>query len=591
MERVTFTGGRIKVFSSYFQALKQQSFRGIELEATHERSPHPFERLNLFALLLAAGLCVLIICVAVVLQSMHRVRSNSDLVAETREQMRAIDKLELSIKGAQNDDSGNRSMEEISQRLTSIRSSYNRSLEEYAKASDQAYSIALLTALISTTVGLSLVAAAFLTMHYRRKKKETATTVDYSEYERLPVTFASIGDGEMCDLASAEQSRNAHAELATLLNEAERRRNEFLAALAHELRNPLAPIKNAVQLMGMLKLDPEVDELRQMMARQVEELVRLIDDLLDVSQISRGQISLRREVVDLLAIIAAAVSASSRSIAENGQKLIVTVPDGNKVCVYGDPLRLTQVISNLLNNSAKYSLPDSGIELAVVVSNDVAEISFRDHGIGIAPEVLPNIFDMFSRADNRPERGSTGLGISLKLVKAIVDLHDGTVVAQSDGVGKGSTFTVRLPMVHDLTSSKTIPAIMPQAVSARSFKVLVVEDMRALRLITSRLLEKLGHEVEVVENGPLALIKLETFTPDVVFSDIAMPGMSGYELAQQLRQRPDCSRVCLVALTGLGQPSDRDKALEAGFHEHMLKPVDIAVLQSLFEKLSRSVAA
>jgi CheY-like chemotaxis protein len=178
----------------------------------------------------------------------------------------------------------------------------------------------------------------------------------------------------------------------------------------------------------------------------------------------------------------------------------------------------------------------------------------------------------------------------LKLVKAIVDLHDGTVVAQSDGVGKGSTFTVRLPMVHDLTSSKIIPAILPQAVSAKSFKVLVVEDMRALRVMTARLLEKLGHEVEVVENGPLALIKLETFKPDVVFSDIAMPGMSGYELAQRIRQRPDCSRVCLVALTGFGQPSDRDKSLEAGFHEHMLKPVDIAALQSLFEKLSRSVA-
>ena len=560
------------------------------MEATQERLPHPFERKNLYALLLAAVLCVLIICVAMVLQSIHRMRPKSDLVAETREHLRAIDKLELSIKDAEKNDSGNRSFEEISKRLTSIRSSYNRSLEEYATASDQAYFIALPTALISTIVGLSLVAAVFLTMQHRRKRKETATAVQNSECERLPVTFASIGDGVKRDLTSAKGFQNEHVEPTIPLAEAERRRNEFLAALAHELRNPLAPIKNAVQLMGMLKLDPEVDELRQMMARQVEELVRLIDDLLDVSQISRGQISLRREIVDLLALIAAAVNTSSRSITENGQKLTINVPDGVKVCVYGDSLRLTQVISNLLNNAARYSAPDSQIELAVVVEERMAMISFRDHGIGIAPEVLPNIFDMFSRADNRPERGSTGLGISLKLVKAIVDLHDGTVVAQSDGVGKGSTFTVRLPMVHDLTSSKIIPAILPQAVSAKSFKVLVVEDMRALRVMTARLLEKLGHEVEVVENGPLALIKLETFKPDVVFSDIAMPGMSGYELAQRIRQRPDCSRACLVALTGFGQPSDRDKALEAGFHEHMLKPVDIAALQSLFEKLSRSVA-
>ena len=220
----------------------------------------------------------------------------------------------------------------------------------------------------------------------------------------------------------------------------------------------------------------------------------------------------------------------------------------------------------------------------------MAVISLRDHGIGAHPKLLPNIFDMFSQADNTPEPGNAGLGIALHLVKTLVELNDGTVIAQSDGVGNGSTFTVRLPVVLDLAPSKTIPAIIPQAGSARSFKVPVVEDMRALRVITSRLLEKLGHKVKVAENGPLALIKLETFTPNVVFSDITMPGMSGYELAQRIRQHPDRSGVCLVALTGFGQLSDRDKALEAGFHEQMLKPVAVAVLQSLFEKLFKSVA-
>ena len=390
----------------------------------------------------------------------------------------------------------------------------------------------------------------------------------------------------MRDLTSAKKSQDDLSALATQLAEMDGRKNEFLATLAHELRNPLAPIKNAVQLMGMLRIDPEIDELRQMMARQVEQLVRLIDDLLDVSRIGRGKISLRREVVDLRAIIDAAVEASSTFIAENGQQLIVNLPGSDEVRVNGDPSRLTQVISNLLNNSAKYSDAGSRIELTVVEENEMAVISVRDNGIGIAPQGLLSIFDMFSQADDTLERGSAGLGIGLTLVKTLVELHDGTVVAQSDGLGMGSTFTVRLPAVANLKSTITIPAVMLPDLPARSFRILIVEDMRALRVITTRLLEKLGHVVEFAENGPLALLKLDTFTPDVVFSDIAMPGMTGYELAQRIRQRPECSQVYLVALTGFGQSSDRDRATEAGFDEHMVKPVDIALLQSLFERIA-----
>ena len=395
----------------------------------------------------------------------------------------------------------------------------------------------------------------------------------------------------MRDLTSARKAQDDLSELATQLADMDSRKNEFLATLAHELRNPLAPIKNAVQLMGMLKIDPEFDELRQMMARQVEQLVRLIDDLLDVSRIGCGKISLRREVVDLRAIIDAAVEASSTFIAENGQQLIVNMPDGDEVRVNGDASRLTQVISNLLNNSAKYSDAGSRIELTVVQEDQVAVISVRDNGVGIAPEMLQSIFNMFSQANDTLERGSAGLGLGLTLVKTLVELHDGIVVAQSEGVGKGSTFTVRLPVVANLKSTIEMPVDMVQNMSARSFKVLVVEDMRALRVITARLLEKLGHVVEFAENGPLALLKLDTFTPEVVFSDIAMPGMTGYELAQRIRQRPECAQVYLVALTGFGQSSDLEKALEAGFDEHMVKPVDLAVLQSLFERLSKTAAA
>ncbi|MBC7966213.1 MAG: response regulator [Fuerstia sp.] len=366
----------------------------------------------------------------------------------------------------------------------------------------------------------------------------------------------------------------------------DRRKNEFLATLAHELRNPLAPIKNAVQLMGLLKLDPELVELRQMMDRQVEQLVRLIDDLLDVSRISRGKISLRKELIELNKVIAAAVESSSTFIAESGQQLTIRVEEDKPIFVNADPSRLTQVLSNLLNNSAKYSDAGCQIELSVTLDKDVVVISVRDNGIGIAPDRLADIFQMFAQVDDSPERGSPGLGIGLTLVKTLVELHEGTVVAESDGIGKGSVFTVRLPSAdapgpHSLPASKVV-----EAKRVRPFRVMVVEDMRALREMMARLLRKLGHEVELVETGTLALQNLNHKLPEVIFSDIAMPGITGYEFAQQIRKRADSSQVYLVALTGFGQTADREKALEAGFDEHMIKPVDIVVLQALFEKLS-----
>ena len=263
--------------------------------------------------------------------------------------------------------------------------------------------------------------------------------------------------------------------------------------------------------------------------------------------------------------------------------------DGDPIYVSGDPSRLTQVVSNLLNNFAKYSNAGCRIELTTTLEDNVAVIRVRDNGIGIAPELLQGIFQMFAQVDDALERGSSGLGIRLTLVKTLVELHAGTVVAQSDGAGKGSVFTVRLPAIAPPTVFVALPAGPPAVTASRSFRVLVVEDMGALRVIMSRLLTKLGHEVEFAADGTLALQKLDTFRPDVVFSNIAMPGMTGYELARRIRQRSDGAGVCLVGLTGFGQSADRDKALEAGFDEHMIKPVDIALLQSLFVQLSRSV--
>ncbi|MEJ7592647.1 MAG: ATP-binding protein, partial [Planctomycetaceae bacterium] len=390
----------------------------------------------------------------------------------------------------------------------------------------------------------------------------------------------------MRDLTSSKRAQDELSESAARLSEMDRRKNEFLATLAHELRNPLAPIKNAVQLMGMLKLDPELVELRLMMGRQVEQLVRLIDDLLDVSRISRGKISLRKEVIELKTAIDAAVESSATFISESGQQLTVSIDENKPIFVHADLSRLTQVISNLLNNSAKYSSAGCRIELSATLDNRVAVICVRDNGIGIAVDRLSEIFQMFAQIDDTSGRGSPGLGIGLTLVKTLVELHHGTVIAESDGVGTGSIFTVRLPATDDPGPQLSPVSCEPDSKPARSFRVLVVEDMRALREIMARLLRKLGHEVEFVESGVLALQKLEHYAPEVIFSDIAMPGMTGYELAHQIRQRADSSSIYLVALTGFGQSADREKALETGFDEHMIKPVDIVALQVLFEKLS-----
>ena len=390
----------------------------------------------------------------------------------------------------------------------------------------------------------------------------------------------------MRNLTMRKQAEDELTELAARLSEMDRRKDEFLATLAHELRNPLAPIKNAVQLLGLLKLDPEVDDLRQMMERQVEQLVRLIDDLLDVSRISRGKITLRKTVVELNGIVDAAVEASAAFIAEGGQQLAISRNDNTPIFVHADPSRLTQVVSNLLNNSAKYSDTGCRIELSVRLENRQAVICVRDNGIGIAPHRLDDIFQMFAQVDDNLERGSVGLGIGLTLVKTLVELHDGTVVAESDGIGKGSAFTVRLPAVDDTAPSRSTATVENAAKPSRSFRVLVVEDMRALRIIMSRLLRKLGHEVEFVENGAQALQKLDEYVPEVIISDIAMPGMSGYDLARRIRERKDLAGIYLVALTGFGQTADRERALEAGFDEHMVKPVELVALQALFERLS-----
>jgi two-component system CheB/CheR fusion protein len=396
----------------------------------------------------------------------------------------------------------------------------------------------------------------------------------------------------MRDLTQRKRDQDELAELAARLSESDRRKNEFLATLAHELRNPLAPIKNAIQLLEMSELNPEVEELRGTMARQVEQLIRLVDDLLDVSRIGRGKIALRKEAVDLRRAIESAAEVSGGFIREKQQHLHLQLGD-EAIVAKVDPARITQVVSNLLNNASRYSDCESHIDLRLTLEVEDAQqewaiIKVSDNGIGIAADRMDEIFRMFSQVHDSLERGSAGLGIGLTLVKTLVEVHGGIIAVHSDGIGLGSTFTVKLPTTRedDLPEAKTM---IPSAeFRSRTFRVLVVEDMHALRVIMSRLLRKLGHHVEVAEDALCALEKLNEFMPEIIFSDISMPGMTGYDLARKLREHTATSKIYLVAMTGYGQSADRMEARHSGFDEHMVKPVDIAKLRALFDRLSQS---
>jgi len=379
-------------------------------------------------------------------------------------------------------------------------------------------------------------------------------------------------------------------ELIVKLQAMDRHKNQFIATLAHELRNPLAPIRGALDSMGMMDLNDQVESLRLMMNRQVGQLAFLIDDLLDISRINCGKLAFSPEIVDLNSIISSAVEVSSTFINESGQTLTVSNVGENDL-VFADAARLIQVVCNLLNNASKYGGPDCRIDLDVQVLKQMVTIRVRDNGIGIAADQLSGIFELFAQVSGPAEGGSAGLGIGLSLVKSIVELHGGTVTAESDGIGCGSVFIVRMPIA---TRPPNISAAEREVIGkadSRAFRVLVIEDHRALRLVMVQLLEKMGHTVEVAQSAEHALEKLESFTPEIIFSDISMPGMDGYQLARTLRQRRDMAPVYMVAMTGCGTASDRELAVDSGFDELMTKPVEIQKLQILFHERSHADAS
>ncbi|MFL5328711.1 MAG: PAS domain S-box protein [Gemmataceae bacterium] len=364
---------------------------------------------------------------------------------------------------------------------------------------------------------------------------------------------------------------------------ADKHKNEFLAMLAHELRNPLAPIRNGVELLKMSKtIEPEIQETTRMMERQIVHLVRLVDDLLDVSRIITGKIHLEREPVDVRDVVNRAVEEVQPILDARGHELILTQP-ARPIIVDGDVVRLAQVVSNLLSNAAKYTETPSQIWLTTESRGEEVVIRIRDQGIGLTSEETTKIFNLFEQADTSISRFRGGLGIGLTLVKRIIEMHHGEVKANSAGLGKGSEFVVRLPLSKATSSAKFQPYPDHDAKGHAGRRILIVDDNVDAAQSVERLVRKWGHEVQTAFNGPDALKKAKVFLPQIVLLDIGMPGMSGYEVAKQLRAEHDLEGVIITALTGYGQAEDRLRSHEAGFNHHLIKPPDPDLLAALVE--------
>jgi PAS domain S-box-containing protein len=396
---------------------------------------------------------------------------------------------------------------------------------------------------------------------------------------------------ELCARQAVDFIENAR--LYRQLWEADRRKDEFLATLAHELRNPLAPISNSLHLLRLTgDLTPAAERVRQIMERQVGFMVRLVDDLLEISRVTRGTVALRKEPVDLAVVIHSAVEMSRPLIEAGGHQLAISVHP-EPMTLEADPVRLTQVISNLLNNAAKYTPHNGQIWLvARPVGNEVV-VSVRDNGMGIAPEHLPRIFEMFSQVTPSLDRIQGGLGIGLSLVRALVELHGGRVEAKSDGLGQGSEFLVRLPLAQARLAERPLSLPTPAAstIPLPRHRIVVVDDTRAALYTLARLLETMGQHVLTADNAASAIELIHSQPPDLVISDLAMPNMNGYELAQRVRDDPAIAELVLVALTGYGQESNRRRAREAGFDDYLVKPVSLEALQKLLASLPALRAA
>jgi signal transduction histidine kinase/DNA-binding response OmpR family regulator len=375
-----------------------------------------------------------------------------------------------------------------------------------------------------------------------------------------------------------------NARLYRSIQESDRRKNEFLAMLAHELRNPLAPIRNACQILRLLAPNqPELVSARDMIDRQVHHLVRLVDDLLDISRITRGKIQLRAEPVEVTSVLARALEVSRPLIEAREHQLTVNEPP-EPLWVRADPMRLAQVLANLLNNAAKYTEPGGHITVSAGREGEEAVFRVRDTGMGIPPEMIGSIFDLFTQAERSLDRAQGGLGIGLTLVKRLVELHGGTVEAHSVGAGHGSEFVVRLPALAERPELPEHSSGAGGEEAGKPVRVLLVDDNVDAAESLATLLRLQSHEVRLAHEGLTAVKTAESFRPDVVLLDIGLPGMDGYEVAHRLRAETGLNETLLVALTGYGQEDYRRRSRAAGIDVHMVKPVDLEALYTLLAR-------
>jgi signal transduction histidine kinase len=367
------------------------------------------------------------------------------------------------------------------------------------------------------------------------------------------------------------------------MEDVDRRKDEFLAILAHELRNPLQPLQTAVEIMATNATQPVPERVRNIISRQVQHIGRLVDDLLDVARFQSGKLGLRKEIVPLDAIITEAVSDVRRQA--EGRKHTLNIKGVEKqLNLNGDPMRLVQVVTNLLSNAIKYTQPGGEIDVVWGQEGDQAFVRVRDNGRGISSTVLPRVFDMFVQ-ERTTSDGKGGLGLGLGLVKKLVELHGGTVAATSDGEGKGACFEVRLPLANNGIASNYQAPRTDTTPHEKRLRAVVCDDAPDLRELVADLLRMKGHEVTVVEDGPSAVRVISLEKPDVALIDIGLPDMDGYEVARQLRKLMTDYRVRLIAMTGYGQAADRANALQAGFDAHIVKPASAdKIMRALYGK-------
>jgi PAS domain S-box-containing protein len=413
----------------------------------------------------------------------------------------------------------------------------------------------------------------------RIEERRDRKVLEYYEWQTHRISLPDGQHGVVCYFTDISRHVLARQALA----EADRRKDEFLATLAHELRNPLAPLRNMLEVMRLAGNDASLmEQARATMDRQLSHMIRLIDDLLDVSRISRGKLKLKRERVELASMIHQAVEAC-RPLAESARHEVSLELPPEPIYLDADPVRLAQVFGNILNNSCKYTDPGGKIRLSAERQDGEVLVKVQDTGVGIPTDRLDAVFEMFAQIDRTLERSQGGLGIGLTLVKRLVEMHDGTVTAYSEGPGQGSEFVVRLPLL--LEPPKAEQGAEPETQRSAGCRILVVDDNQDAALSLAMLLEMSGHEVRTAFDGLEAIEVAAEVRPEIVLMDLGMPKLNGYEAASRIRRQPWGGRMTLIALTGWGQEEDRRRSTEAGFDGHLVKPVDCIALMKLLASL------